>query len=306
MQLPCKTNAAIGIGSVVLLSLLTVAVYRFNFDCKLPLNLERQASSSHKFSHIAVVAPTTYSNFICYFDGFVKMLRLQTMKPREVIIVVSSVDSEQQYQTVELLQNMTSSEAPCRIQLIPRKGRQNAAENRNIGVSFVTSPLVTLFDIDDAMHPKRLEIMEQIFNEHRDLEVLYHTFRPTGKREEMLRFDELNHPNLTLQISFDGLYSEYSKFLKANPGSKLQFCCSFIPGHPTIHNAWSTMRTYVWREHPQNASAEFETMEDSLHTTELSLRYNVSYIDVTLGNYLQKSPSERKRCSAPKAIPIKL
>jgi glycosyltransferase involved in cell wall biosynthesis len=77
-------------------------------------------------------------------------IEAQTRKPDEVVVVCSSVDDEDVPRY--------SYSFPLRV--LTRPDRHNAAENRNYAARHMTSEMISFFDVDDVMHPQRLEAIE--------------------------------------------------------------------------------------------------------------------------------------------------
>ncbi len=80
----------------------------------------------------------------------------QTVKPLEVIVSSSSCEPSD----VPVL-----AEYPFPVTLILHRVRKNAAENRNIAKKLARGDIVSFFDADDIMLPRRLEAIRKAFIE---------------------------------------------------------------------------------------------------------------------------------------------
>jgi glycosyltransferase involved in cell wall biosynthesis len=105
-------------------------------------------------------SPTISVVVSCYKKHLVKLMRLldsiaqQTVHPLEVIVSSSSCEPSD----VPVL-----AEYPFPVTLILHKVRKNAAENRNIAIKLARGDIVSFFDADDIMLPRRLEAIRTAF-----------------------------------------------------------------------------------------------------------------------------------------------
>lgn len=105
-------------------------------------------------------SPTISVVVSCYKKHLVKLMRLldsiaqQTVKPLEVIVSSSSCEPSD----VPVL-----AEYPFPVTLILHRVRKNAAENRNIAIQLARGDIVSFFDADDIMLPRRLEAIRTAF-----------------------------------------------------------------------------------------------------------------------------------------------
>ena len=105
--------------------------------------------------------PPTISVVVsCYKKHLMKLMRLldsiaqQTVHPLEVIVSSSSCEPSD----VPVLAHY-----PFPITLILHRERKNAAQNRNIAIKLARADIVSFFDADDIMLPRRLEAIREAF-----------------------------------------------------------------------------------------------------------------------------------------------
>ena len=107
---------------------------------------------------IAVCIPS-HSHYIQYIDRVLKSIVNQTRRPDLVVFSLSEVQSEVEK---DLIPNL-----PFRAEVYITDKVKNMAENRNICAKNLPKDIdvVSFFDIDDYMHPRRLEFVEKAFTE---------------------------------------------------------------------------------------------------------------------------------------------
>ncbi|KAH0475674.1 MAG: uncharacterized protein KVP18_005023 [Porospora cf. gigantea A] len=62
------------------------------------------------------------------------------------------------------------------LRVIITDGHLFAGAARKLGVDVANGDVVSFFDVDDYMHPRRIEIIDRVFRERGDLEVFLHSF----------------------------------------------------------------------------------------------------------------------------------
>jgi len=107
---------------------------------------------------IAVCIPC-HSYYVQYIDRVLKSIINQTRLPDLVVFSLSEVQSEVEK---DLIPNL-----PFRAEVYITDKVKNSAENRNICAKNLPKDIdvVSFFDIDDYMHPRRLEFVEKAFTE---------------------------------------------------------------------------------------------------------------------------------------------
>jgi hypothetical protein len=109
---------------------------------------------------IALVIPSYKPHFM-YLRRLCESIAQQTRLPDLVIIRASSCDASERFSDV------SGCQWPFPLTILTTPNQQFAAQNRNEGVDAVPPDfdVVSFFDSDDFMHPRRLEIMESLFLE---------------------------------------------------------------------------------------------------------------------------------------------
>ena len=103
------------------------------------------------------IAIPCFIKHIPYCMQLLDELEFQTRKPDEVVVSCSSTTEfpKKQYSFL--------------VKIITTEKKQNASTNRNIAASNLTTDIICFFDADDSMHPQRLEILENTFNDGTDI-----------------------------------------------------------------------------------------------------------------------------------------
>jgi len=95
-------------------------------------------------------------------------LREQTLTPDEVVISLSETtpgEAAALAQELSLLFGASPGQklAPPKLRVLPAAAKQTHAENNNIAAEACGSDIITWFDADDRMHPRRIELVEAAF-----------------------------------------------------------------------------------------------------------------------------------------------
>jgi hypothetical protein len=109
---------------------------------------------------IAVVIPTYRPHFV-YLTDLCKNIAEQTRLPDLVVIRASSCSEDAK----NLLDQLSEKVWPFPLQILPTAAQQYQARNRNEGAAAVPPEfdVISFFDSDDLMHPRRLELLERVF-----------------------------------------------------------------------------------------------------------------------------------------------
>jgi len=110
---------------------------------------------------IALVIPTYKPHFI-YLDELCKNAATQSRLPDLVVIRASSCDTEE---AGTQLAALSKQQWPFPLQILDTPAQQFQAQNRNEGAAAVPPDfdVISFFDSDDLMHPRRLEFLERVF-----------------------------------------------------------------------------------------------------------------------------------------------
>lgn len=141
----------------------------------------------------------------------------QTYKPDEVVVVCSS----------SMPSDIPTYNYSFPLRIITRPERRNAAENRNSAAAELTTDIVTFFDCDDEMHPQRIQILLDVFQERRP-DICLHSF---------LEKEETKQPF----VPISGLRATYNRLQRAPTG------CAVLDGDYSarIHHSQVTVSNFV-------------------------------------------------------------
>jgi len=106
-----------------------------------------------------IVLLPTYKGHLPYVPRVLQSIEVQTRKPDLVILCASSCPPDWK-ETIDL------TNYSFELQIYTTEEKQNAAQNRNRGIDTIDSlenTIVSFFDSDDIMHPRRLECIEHAF-----------------------------------------------------------------------------------------------------------------------------------------------
>ena len=111
---------------------------------------------------IALVVPTYKPHYV-YLNRLCANIAEQTRLPDLVIIRASSCDEAAK----TILEEVLGAEWPYPLQILHTPEKQYQAQNRNEGADAVPPDfdIISFFDSDDLMHPRRLEFIETVFEQ---------------------------------------------------------------------------------------------------------------------------------------------
>lgn len=106
-----------------------------------------------------------------FLPELIENVNKQTRAPEEIVISLSERSKVYAKSIQKELQDLTD----ISIKIISIAGKAFAGENRNKAASNAKSKILSFMDADDKMHPKRLELIELLF-ENRDIHALLHMY----------------------------------------------------------------------------------------------------------------------------------
>lgn len=188
-------------------------------------------------------------------------IEAQTVKPTEVVIACSSTES--------LPPLARTYSFPITIVTTPTP--QTAAQNRNLAARHLDTDLISFFDVDDQMHPQRLEAILECFRAPCD--IVLHSF------VESTHFETREYTHLAIRPNV----------LKRAPSG----CAVVTDDIPAkIHHAHSTVRKEIYKQVQFREQAEFNRIEDAVFCGDvLSLpSIRSAYIGNPLSAYFPSVP----------------
>ena len=112
------------------------------------------------------VAIPCYQGHLAVLGNLLESIEGQSRKPDVVIVSCSSSPSS--------VNPYLSKKYSFPLHIIFHSEKKNAAENRNIAASYLTTNVITFIDADDTMHPQRLAIIETCFTKYPHIAILMH------------------------------------------------------------------------------------------------------------------------------------
>lgn len=119
------------------------------------------------------IAIPCYKYHIPVLKRCLDSIEQQTRRPDEVVVVCSSSKPT----------DIPATHYSFPLRIVPRPERRNAAENRNLASALLTTDIVCFFDCDDTMHPQRIELLANVFQETR-ADICLHSFYENKEVEQ--------------------------------------------------------------------------------------------------------------------------
>ena len=214
--------------------------------------------------------------------GLVRDVQQQTVKPVEVVVVLSNASREIAGHAKQVLQ---AAAKPIPITLVRIPELQLQGTSRNVASLLARGTLVSFIDADDGMHRQRIEMLVSAFQEQPKLMLALHAFTDdliTARNNTILRFGEVE------KMRKQDLCAEETA-TRNQPHLNI----------PTQH-AHVTVRSTVFNSHWYEEDKIFHRSEDSLfirHVIQSSCMNDdedILFLRAPLSRY---QPSEkRERC----------
>jgi hypothetical protein len=194
-------------------------------------------------------------------------IEAQTVKPTAVIVSCSS----SKHADWDAVFSGTCYTFPLHILLVEE--RKNAAENRNAAAAVATTDLLSFFDADDWMHPRRIEVLLTGFQLYPETDILLHSYMTPP--ETHLPFDVFETPTLvpnTLKRAPSGCAIDGT-----NPGAR-------------IHHAQCTVKRSIWSTVKFREAPQFCRREDALFCGDVLTRPGIQtlYCSNSLSKYFEE------------------
>ena len=182
------------------------------------------------------VAIPCYKYHIPALKRCLDSIEQQTRKPDEVIVACSS----------SIPTDIPTYSYSFPLRFIVRPERRNAAENRNTAAAELTTDIVTFFDCDDEMHPQRLEVLTDIFQQMKP-DICLHSF--LEREETQQPFAHIQTPRVIVN------------HLRRAPSG-----CAVLEGHPSvrIHHSQATVSKFVLGRIQYKEDIGHERREDAV------------------------------------------
>ena len=177
------------------------------------------------------VAIPCYKYHIPLLKRCLDSIETQTQKPDQVVVSCSSCEPS----------DIPSFAYSFPLKILTHSQRQNAGQNRNRASAELTTDIVSFFDVDDVMHPQRMEVLL----DGQDYSILLHGYA-------------LPHEEFPITYtSVDG----YANQLRKGPTG-----CALLGDDVSarIHHAHATVRRELLEHVQFRPDVAFERREDAL------------------------------------------
>jgi hypothetical protein len=208
------------------------------------------------------VAIPCYSGHADLLNRLLENIYTSTVKPAQIALSCSSWDKDE---------IVTGFYKDIPIIIKYSKRTINQAENRNIAAGMLNTELISFIDVDDLMHPQRLEYIIKAFQQS-SFDVIYHTYEQKNDDHYNDPFEPLPPLNLL------------DKPFVADPNHNLRL---FILGNQNeipLHNAHVTVKQKIMKRFKFDENWEVYRSEDSLFSR--MLVENKVLVDILIINYL--------------------
>lgn len=132
---------------------------------------------------ISVVIPC-FPPHIKYINTCINSLNKQTYKPDEIIIALSQTTEEH---SINIYNNLKSD---MHIKILSTKEKQYAGQNRNRGAIEAIYDIISFIDVDDEIHPQKLEIVKYIFETYKP-KMFIHSYIWKSSKFEKYDYDSI-------------------------------------------------------------------------------------------------------------------
>jgi hypothetical protein len=132
------------------------------------------------------IAISCYQGHLSYLFDLFDSIEYQMVLPHKVVVSSSSTDENSQ-----IIMNRALQKYNFPFEIIYHTTYKNASQNRNIALSYLMDmDYITFIDADDIMHPQRIEMILQVFNET-NCDIILHNYS-TDQVEETY-YSNLNY-----------------------------------------------------------------------------------------------------------------
>jgi hypothetical protein len=239
---------------------------------------------------IALCIPCDSSD-LTLIDTCFKSIKAQTKGPDYICFSLSSVTPE----SVSFFRQKMK-EYSLQATLVSSPDKIFPGENRNRAAAAAIqkgATILTFMDVDDIMHPRRIEIVAKSFKQHRTMTGLVHACKQALKSNyihiESIR--SIDWPTIQGTVYFDCLYSDY-KYTPEMGGKELFYthvnpdCIAAHLHAKSITRGHFSVRSSYIRKHKYRKDLEFAEDNDYIGQM-LTNNYTVGYIPEHLSLYLR-------------------
>lgn len=225
--------------------------------------VHHHALKSYSYKTIGVCIPCR-ARHIPLLKNVLTSIQKGTVHPVVVSISISEWDK---------MPELGSYDFGVRITL--HKNAMNAAQNRNVAAKVIMSTvdIITFIDADDAMHPRRLEIIRDTISKHK-VDGVAHDYHPIHSALDIDKWKVLPQKIQTL----------HGVLVKGPSGFGL---VPMIPGGGKIHHGHLSVLSTVLEKVTFREDDGALLREDSLFASDLlDAEFRIAYIREPLTNYM--------------------
>lgn len=207
------------------------------------------------------VAIPCYNKHIHYIPELLENIASSTVKPHQIVISCSSWN-------VNKIEKIDVHGIP--VTILYHQEVFNQARNRNIAGGYLTTDLISFFDADDIMHPKRIEFILDVFEKNPGVSAVYHNYVWCHSSERKHPFWEENEIHI---ISEPVIHDERGIGIKI--------------GSYHIHHAQVTVKRNIFNVFKFNEDIMYYRIEDSYYATILkNFDVPIMYLSNQLSRYM--------------------
>lgn len=174
-----------------------------------------------------------------------------TVFPQEIFVVLSEYEliNKQDFLCIE--KNIQQLNQRCHTQLLLRKEKCLAGDNRNYGIKNSVSDIIVCHDSDDDFHPQKIEILKHWYKKRPECVCIMHWFQPYGYKWKIYDCIDEIHVDEPYTVDLIG-FKNYAigPLMRGHPsfrrfvfdavqfpdyliyGEDLQFCISIAEKYP--------------------------------------------------------------------------
>lgn len=204
-------------------------------------------------ARIGLCVPCTHGHFNVVFQYLFRTICAQTVAPHCVVVSVSELPNRAK------LDAFDTSGCPCPIEFLCEPKKLLAGANRNRAAARAVelgATVLSFIDADDLMHPRRVEVVRDMFVKHPTCVGLIHSFCPGRKADKEL-YSGAKEPAWG-DITDEFLTNAYAPGEYRNFGIiKYQGARKKVRGYGDGANGHISVRADYWKENPYSEVQHF-------------------------------------------------
>ena len=254
---------------------------------------------------ISLIAVGMFDQAMCgCLDRFLTTVLQGSVLPKEIIVVLSRPqwrDENSNYRNIILAKQQAFKHVFVSLRLFVRDFEYDKPSFLDYAASLATLDLVTVFDLDDIMHPQRIELVVKAFVLFPNTDDLVHGYvqgRVNDLRPSVAWYSSydtshirLLYTNTAVSVAYAYFVSEVCqgdsefRMLPSEPG-----CCDWLVNGVFAANGWLTARKYVFDSVKYASNTRLRVSgEDVVFISQAAFLHNfsINVLDYNLGWYNQ-------------------